>query len=163
MTVVRPLSPSQLAWQPPSAGWSIAQVLEHVVVAADSYLERLRGLVYFHHAAHSEIGITEWEPSIGGWLLVAGLRKSFRMPSPAAWRVTEVRPDIVPAFLDRQDGLTRLLRASAALDWNKVRLSSPVSAMIRLNLGDAFTALVVHAQRHVKQIQRIRDESSFPG
>jgi hypothetical protein len=163
MTVVRPLSKAQLAWKPPSGGWSIGQVLEHIVLSADTYLDKLRGLVYFHHAAHAELGGADWEPSIGGWVLVAGLRKDFKMPSPKLWQVNgEAREDVVTAFLHQQDSLTRLLRASAALEWSKVRLSSPVSTLLRINLGDAFTALVVHAQRHVRQIQRIRDEPSFP-
>jgi len=162
MAIARNLSPAQLAWRPPSGGWSIAHVLEHIVVAADSYLDRLRGLVYFHHAAHAELGVTQWEPSMGGWALVASMRKPWKLPSPKMWQVGEPRADVIGAFLDRQDAITRLLRASAALDWTRVRLASPVSALIRLNLGDCFTILVVHAQRHVQQIERIRRHQDFP-
>lgn len=162
MAIARNLSPEQLAWRPPSQGWSIGQVLEHVVVAADSYLTRLRGLVYFHHAAHAELGVTLWEPSIGGWALVSALRKPWKLPAPKLYQIGEPRPDIIAAFLDRQDAVTRLLRASAALDWSRVRMASPASALIRLNLGDCFTILVTHAQRHVHQMQRIREHADFP-
>jgi hypothetical protein len=162
MAVARGLNTAQLSWTPPAGGWSIGQVLEHIVVSADSYLERLRGLVYFHHAAHAELGTTQWEPSVGGWVLVASMRKPWKLPSPRSWQVGEARPDVTGAFLDRQDAITRLLRASAALEWNRVRLASPVSALIRLNLGDCFTILIVHAQRHVNQMQRIRDSAGFP-
>lgn len=159
MAVARPLTLEQLRWSPPSGGWGIGQILEHIIVSADSYLNKLRGLVYFHHAAHAELGSTQWDPTVAGWLLVASMRKPWKMPSPKAWQVgTEVREDIREAFLERQDSITRLLRASAALDWTKVRVSSPISALIRLNLGDCFTVLVVHAQRHVAQMQAIEKQ-----
>ncbi len=163
MSVVRELEPHQLAWQPPGGGWSIGQVLEHIILANDSYLARMRGLVYFHHAAHAELGVTEWEPTLAGWLLVSAMRSKWRMRAPALWRPgPEPRPDVIRAFLERQDTLTKLIRASAALDWSKVFTTSPVRSFIRLNLGDCFTVMIVHAERHVRQIQRIRDRSGFP-
>jgi hypothetical protein len=35
-----------------------------------------------------------------------------------------------------------------------VRFGSPVTALIRLNLGDGFLILVAHAERHFGQIDR---------
>ena len=66
-------------------------------------------------------------------------------------------PSTVPALLAAIAATDARLRAAAGLDWRAVRLSSPVSRFIRLNLGDAFVILVVHAQRHLGQITRIRD------
>jgi hypothetical protein len=37
-----------------------------------------------------------------------------------------------------------------------VGFSSPVSPLIRLNLGDAFRVLVVHCHRHLGQVERTR-------
>lgn len=159
MAVARTMTPEQLRWSPPAGGWGVGQVLEHLVLTADSYLSKLRGLVYFHHAAHAELGSTQWDPTVAGWLMVASFRKPWKLPAPKLYQVgPEIRADVREAFLDRQDALTRLLRASAALDWNRVRVSSPVSAFIRLNLGDCFTILVVHGQRHVVQLQRIEKQ-----
>ena len=163
MAVAKDLLPEQLEWPPPSGGWSIGQVLEHLVLSADSYLNKLRGLVYFHHAAHAELGTTQWDPTVAGWLLVASMRKPWKMKAPKIWQANTPRPEVLMAFLERQDAITRLLRASAALDWNKVRVASPASALIRLNLGDCFTVLVVHTQRHVDQMQRIREQLERKG
>jgi hypothetical protein len=68
----------------------------------------------------------------------------------------------VNAFIQRQATLTYLLRASAALHWNRVRTTSPVNPLIRLNLGDAFQILIVHAQRHVGQMAQLRETELFP-
>jgi hypothetical protein len=54
------------------------------------------------------------------------------------------------------------VRRAATLDWRRTRTTSPISPLIRLNLGDCFTILVVHAQRHLGQIDRLRGRSDYP-
>ena len=157
------LTPSQLTWQPPGGGWGIAQVLEHLVVAHDSYVNVMRPLIYARNAAHADGGTAAWEPSLMGWMLVAGMRSPRRMPSPAIWKVDGApRDGILDAFKNRQNIVTTFLRAASALDWTRVRFSSPAGRWIRLNLGDGFMILTVHAQRHVKQMERVRDMAGFP-
>jgi hypothetical protein len=162
VTTARDLTPSQLAWNPPEGGWSIAQVLEHLVMVADTYYGVVRPLVYSPLAPAAELGRNAWDPTWMGWLLVASLRSRRRMRAPRIWQVgPDARPGVLQAFLDRQRVLVQLLRAAAALDWRRVRLRSPASGLIRLNLGDAFTALVVHAQRHAQQMERVRRHARF--
>ena len=50
--------------------------------------------------------------------------------------------------------IERLLDASATLPWRRLRFTSPYSALVRPNLGDAFLVLVTHAERHLDQIDR---------
>ncbi len=46
----------------------------------------------------------------------------------------------------------------------KLRMTSPVTPLVRrLNLGDAFVIIVVHAQRHMRQIERVIAAPGFPG
>ena len=59
---------------------------------------------------------------------------------------------MVGEFLDRQHELERLIERSLDREWRRVRLSSPVSRFIRMNVGDAFTVIVRHAERHFRQI-----------
>lgn len=162
-TTARDLTPAQLAWNPPDGGWSVGQVLEHLVTVADSYYRVMRPLVYAPDAPVAELGRNAWDPTWTGWLLVASLRSRRRMPAPRIWRVGPVaRADVLQAFLERQQVLTQLLRAAAALDWKRVRFTSPASRFFRLNLGDGFSALVVHGQRHAQQMERVRRHERFP-
>jgi hypothetical protein len=162
LSVAQGLEDPQLHWRPGEA-WSIGQILEHLVVTSDLYVARVRGKVYSPHAAHVMQGNSRWEPSLVGWMLVKGLRSKKRLRSPAVFRPGPApRPDIVEAFLQRQRTLTQLLRAASALEWNRVRTASPASRLIRLNLGDVFNVLIVHAQRHVKQMSRVREAPEFP-
>lgn len=162
IAVSRDLDAGQLAWRPPGGGWGVGLLLEHLCVANDSYLTMLRPRIYARNAAHSEQGTAFWEPSVAGWILVAGLRSKRRLPAPSMYRVTEPREGVLDAFLARQQMAMTFLRATAALDWTRLRLSSPVSRLVRINLGDAFTIMCVHAQRHIKQMERVRDLAEFP-
>jgi hypothetical protein len=160
--IVSGLADPQLHWSP-ATGWSIGQVLEHLVLTADAYVSRVRGRVYSPKAAHVLQGVATWEPSLMGWLLVKGMRSQRKFPAPKVFAPGPApRPDVVEAFHQRQRTLTQLLLASAALDWNRVRTTSPASPMIRLNLGDVFTILLTHTQRHVHQMERVRDRVDFP-
>ena len=158
------LTPAQLAWQPPGDGWGVAQCLEHLVIAHDAYLNVMRPLIYDRAAAHAEGGAAAWEPSLMGWMLVAALRSKRRLPTQTPFRVTTAPRDaVLDAFKSRQNMLTTFLRAASALDWTRVRFSSPAGRWVRLNLGDGFVILTVHAQRHVKQMEAVRDHAEFPG
>jgi len=157
------LSEEQLAWADGHA-WSLGQVFEHLVLSIDGYVSRIRGRIFSPHAAHVVAETeTDWEPSLMGWMIVKRLRAPRPLPAPRIWVPGPTpRPDVVNAFMQRQSTLTYLLRASSALFWNRVRTTSPVSAVVRLNLGDAFSILMVHAQRHIGQMERIRDRDTFP-
>lgn len=161
--VAKDLGPARLSWNPPEGGWSIGQVLEHLVVVADSYFGILRTLVFRPHTPEAPLGRNPWDPTWMGALLVSSLRSKRRMHAPRIWRVgPEPRADVLRAFLERQQTMVQLMRAAAALDWNRVRFSSPASRLIRLNLGDGLTALIVHGQRHTLQMERIRQHPQFP-
>jgi hypothetical protein len=162
IAVARDLDAAQLAWQPPGGGWGIGQLLEHLCIANDSYLNILRPRIYARNAPHAEQGTTFWEPSLAGWLLVAGLRSKRKLPAPGAFQIKDVREGVLDAFMARQATIMTFMRATAALDWTKLRFSSPVSKLIRVNLGDAFTIMTVHSQRHIKQMERVRDSAGFP-
>ena len=48
------------------------------------------------------------------------------------------------------------------LDYNKTRVRSPVTALLRYSLADAFVVIVVHSQRHLLQVRRVSQLSEFP-
>ena len=161
--VVEGLSDEQLSWAD-GPGWSLGQLLEHLVLSADSYFARVRGRIFDPHAVHTGLDMeADWEPSLMGWMLVKRLHSPRALPAPRIFAPGPApRPAVFNAFLQRQTTFTYLLRSSAALYWNKVRATSPVSPMIRLNLGDVFTILMVHAQRHIGQMERVRAQDRFP-
>ncbi|HEV2130980.1 MAG TPA: DinB family protein [Longimicrobiaceae bacterium] len=159
------LSAAQLRWTPPSGGWSIAQVFEHLVTAHTQYLEKMRPLIREARERGDRAARGEWRPSLaGGFLLRSVDPKNERGgPSPRSWRpAAEPRTDAIEAFLRTQEELLDLLHRAEGLDLNRIRTSSPVSWLIRLNLGDCFAILAAHGQRHMRQVERIRANAAFP-
>ncbi len=163
LTVAYGLSDEQLAWSQPD-GWSVGQLFEHLVIASDSYFGKMRGRIFDAHAPHTFAETqVEWEPSLMGWMMVKRLRSPRAMPAPRIFTPSPTpRPAVVNGFIQRQATLTYLLRASAALHWNRVRVTSPANLLIRMNLGDAFQILIVHAQRHIGQMAQLREMDMFP-
>jgi hypothetical protein len=157
------LSRAQLDWSPPSGGWSMGQVLEHLCIANDSYLDRVRATL--GSAPRLQPGADPaWRPSImGGWLARSLAPGSRRLPAPRMYRpAPHARPGVLEAFLHGQRELVELVDVAAGVDLRRGGLSSPVSRLIRLNLGDCFAIPIVHEQRHFGQLQRIRAHPAFP-
>jgi hypothetical protein len=69
---------------------------------------------------------------------------------------------VIEEFLETQLRIKELMIRAEDISWTRARLGSPVSSLIRLNLGDAFTIGVVHEERHLGQIERIRSMPEFP-
>jgi len=142
-----------LDWQPPQGGWSAGQVLEHLCVANDSYLVELRKLLSRSTPATRNVGDAMWRPSFAGRLLVRSMESPRKLPAPKAWRPAPApRPNVIAEFLARQREIEALIERSMGTEWQRMRMASPVAAFIRMNIGDAFTVLVRHAERHFRQI-----------
>lgn len=142
---------------PPSGGWSIARIFEHLCIADASYVEGCLPKALAKARARRDRPRSEWRPSLIGGLLrraLANLQK--KLPAPRIYRVgQEVRPDVVQAWRRGVRALREHVLAADGLDLN-TRLSSPVKWWIRLNLGDALAIPVVHGHRHLAQVERTR-------
>jgi hypothetical protein len=145
-----------LTRRPPDGGWSIAEVLEHLVVSADSYLSAMRPLVQAKSGGTADADVT-WKPTLMGGLLAASLRSPRKMAAPRRYKPGPApRPHVLEEFLRRQEEVGHLLTDAGKMDWRRVRMRSPVLPIINLNIGDALTVLVVHAERHATQIERVK-------
>jgi len=153
------LTEAQLGWVPREGGWSVGQVLEHLVLGGTVYNEHLRPLV--EGAPKSR---APWRPSPMGRLLVWSLRPAQRRKLKAPKIISpgpDPRSGVLAAFLECQSELAGLMRRCEGVDL-RAKTRSPVNRLIPLNLGDCFAVLVVHARRHLEQIARIRGAEGFP-
>lgn len=141
---------------PPDGGWSVAQVFEHLCVANASYLDGPLPAAVARAVARGR-SEKAWRPSlIGGWLTKSLVEGAKPLPAPRPYRVgPSPREHVVDDFLA---GIARTRALMLEVDGCDlgVGLASPVSPLIRLNLGDAFRILVVHSHRHLAQAERAR-------
>ena len=85
------------------------------------------------------------------------------LPAPKVFRPSQSTiVDPLGIFLKQQETFLHFVRASDGVDYNKVRLRSPVTPLMRYSLADAFVVTVVHGWRHLAQARRVREMSGFP-
>ncbi len=159
------LSGEQLHWPPPGGGWSVAQVFEHLAASNESYLTRIPEVLQRARTAGAAPNGAIWKPSFFGNLLIRSLDPSSTrsMPAPKIWRPTHTRPDgALERFIRSQEQIAALIPGARGVDLTRIRVASPASRLVRVNLGDVFRILVVHGQRHLGQVQRVTGEEEFP-
>jgi hypothetical protein len=141
---------------PPDGGWSVAQVFEHLCVANQSYLDGPLGPAI---ARARTLGPSQraWRPSfMGGWLTGVLVEGTKSMQAPKLYRVGPTpREHVVDAFLAGIGRVRALMHEADGHDL-RVGLASPVTPLLRMNLGDAFRIMVVHSHRHLAQAERAR-------
>jgi hypothetical protein len=163
--VVRDLNQSQLNWKPAPEKWSIAQCLDHLAVTSHGFD------LYFTQAlarGRKKWPVTsppKYRPSfMGGWLIKQVEPVTGRnLPAPKVFRPSSSEIDqALEKFLAQQEKFLEFVRATKGIDYNKTRLRSPVTPLMRYSLADAFVVTVVHGQRHLAQARRVRDTPGFP-
>ena len=158
--LVRAVRSEQLQWRPPAGGWSMAEVLEHLTVTNEQYLAAMAAAKTVPARPNS----TVWRPSVMGALLNFAMRKpKLRMKSPRVFAPgPQPREHVFHEFLRTQLELRRALERALSSDLRRTRVASPAAGMVRFNLGDCFEILVSHADRHLGQVERIRQQPAFP-
>jgi hypothetical protein len=160
------LTEEQLNWRTEPGSWSPGECVLHVNVSNRLFLDAIETRMQ----EARERGLLREGPFRYGWLerwfvreLEPPVRRSMRAP-----RI--FRPQPRRAGASDIAELGRLLeRAIAAMhaakgvDLARVKVASPVSPLIRWQLGAAFHIVVAHTDRHLQQAERVMQNPAFPG
>jgi DinB family protein len=163
--VVAGLNETQLNWKPAPEKWSIAQCLEHLTVATEEFEPYFTKAISENREKRRAVNSPAYRPTFLGGLLINYLlpesTKKLRAPKllkPAASQIA----GSLEKFLNQQKRFLDFVRQADGIDYNKTRLRSPVTALMRYSLADAFVLTVVHEQRHLAQARRVRETPGFP-
>ena len=164
--LVAHLTEAQLNWRPASDSWSIAQCLDHLAVTLEKDDQYLRDAIAKGREKRRVQGAVAYRPTMfGGWLIKQLLPETTRkMRAPKVFRPAESSAiaGALERFLQQQDKFLNFVSEAREIDYNKTRLRSAVTPLIRYSLADAFVMIVVHGQRHLAQARRVRDMTAFP-
>lgn len=160
------LSEADLNWSPAPGSWSIAQCLDHLAVTSEKYQPFLAEAIARGRARYPSSAPPAYRPSLMGRWLIGKLSPGWsgRLPAPRVFRPSE-SPQIVGALeklLRQQEDFLRFVNSAEGLDYNRVRLRSPVTPLLRYSLADTLVMTVVHSQRHLQQARRVREAAGFP-
>jgi hypothetical protein len=164
--LVNGLSEAQLNWKPAPGSWSIAQCLEHLTVATEGFDQYFEKAIASGREKRSMDGAVPYRPTrLGGWLIRQLVPEATRkVPAPKIFRPAESSSieGALERFLQQQERFVRFVKDTAGIDYNKTKLRSPVTPLMRYSLADAFVLTVVHGRRHLGQAQRVRETPGFP-
>lgn len=155
------LDDEALAWGPPAGGWSIGQIMQHLVVTLDNYLPRIEDALSRLERDGVRLDPRDFthRPSLLGRLLLRAVEPNnpSRFPAPKSFNPGTILPrDLRTTFKRRHDRLDHALHRGDGLNLNRGAVATPVFPFPRLNPGDALKVMVLHAARHERQAARVR-------
>lgn len=145
-----------LRWRADNSTWCVLECLEHLNLYGDFYLPQIETKIN-NAKAVAEPEFTSG--LLGGYFSKAMLpkektnkMKTFKNKNPIH---SNLSIQVIDRFINQQKTLLLLISQSKKISLNKVKISTTISSLINLRLGDAFQFLINHNIRHFNQINRI--------
>ena len=163
--LVEGLSEAQFNWRPSPGAWSIAECLAHLNVTGQFFLPRIDRRT---REARADGMLSEGPFRYGllARVLVRGMeppaKLKFKAPKIFQPMSEHLSAVIVPAFMSLQDQLVERLGAARGVDLGRVKVTSPVSRLVKISLGQVFPFIAAHERRHLWQARRVREDTNFP-
>ena len=147
--LVSGLSEAQLNWKPAPDKWSIAQCLDHLAVTSRKFDPYFTAAIARARQKWPVTSSPSYRPTlIGGWLIKQVTPETGRsLPAPKVFRPSESSniQGALESFLKQQERFLAFVRETDGVDYNKTRLRSPVTPLMRYSLADAFVVKPIGA------------------
>lgn len=159
------LNSEQLNWKPSPEKWSIAQCLDHLVVANSTYIPIFDAIL--EHGYHP----TWWQrmsPFSGffGKIMVKSLgpvpKRKYKSPQIFRPSSSNIDTGIKSRFEKQHRDLKTTFPKLISLGPGRMIISSPASKFITYSLQHALELIAGHNQRHVNQAMAILHHPNFP-
>lgn len=166
-TLFGDLNSEQLNWKPSPKQWSVGEGLEHLHITIGFYCTNLgNALEEARKRGDSSSGSTKVKHTLPGRMLLMGVNPTGKMKVKTfkafEFQGSEVATDILERFTASHNTFLDLMTQCNGLDLNRIKISSPISGLIRLNANDAFEINTGHAERHINQAERVTQTAGFP-
>lgn len=159
LSQLKEISNEQLTANPATGGWSIAQVIEHLNTYNAFYLPVI-GKALKQAVVDKSSGI--FKPGILGDYFVKMMQpkngrviKKYKAASRHVPGNAINARVVMQTYLDGQQKLLQLLETASNYNISSIKISTSISRIIKLKLGDVFRFLIAHQQRHFVQIEVI--------
>ncbi len=160
-TNILPNVPAERLNQQPEPGkWSIAQVLEHILITLDLYYSKIDPAVARAQPAQNHEQQVYKMGFIGGQIVnwIQNPKRKFpkfKLIQPKPADAPEPIPaSIVDDYLAALADFQQRLDTWAQYDLRKTRFPNPLFSPHKFQLGDAILEHVIHFERHWQQIHR---------
>jgi len=145
-----------LQWRPEQEAWNVLECLEHLNLYGDFYLPQMEQAIKQSATEREAV----FKPGILGAYFAKSMlpgnkpnkMKTFKDKNPIG---SNLNCDVIDRFIRQQMKTLELLQQARKVSLNKIKISTSISMLIRLKLGDTFRFLINHIIRHMMQIERI--------
>lgn len=151
------LSDEALHLRPRPDAWNALECIAHLNHYADFYQAEIRRRTA---ATKHRADLTTFTSSWLGNKFAAGMKpgpktrkvKTFKNANPVNFG-REIGRDELDKFAAHLEDLLALLEDAAAVDLTRTKVSTSISPLLRLRLGDALRTVIYHNWRHVAQAE----------
>ena len=159
------LSSEQLNWKPSEESWSIAQCLEHLIMANNAYFTDLRNITGGTYKMSFWEMYSPFTRILGHVMkdrLQEQVKKKMKAPKKIRPAKSEIRINIIDRYYKNLDVFLGYISNCKDVDIDKTIITSPIISLITYNLRDSFTFLIQHEHRHINQGIRVKTNERFP-
>ena len=158
---VSPLSSEQLNQAMPNGDWSIARVLQHMILANSMYLEILPPLIASAESGSSDLRHTWFGKAL---IKIAGPKGNVAAPSQMVPDDKQYGESILDEWVAQQNTAIELMISAKGKNLNQLRFKNPFLRLFTMNVSDTFAIMTTHTDRHFRQIlERVIVASLLPG
>jgi hypothetical protein len=158
------LTEEQLNWKPAADSWSVAQCLDHLLKTNEQFYPE------FAKLASGNRKNTFWQnyspfTGMGGRFLVNAVMndsKKVKAPSKDIVPPSDIEDGIVEKFTANIKDVCDKIEACSSADLKKTVVTSPFLSVMTYTLDDAYSVLVEHSKRHIRQAKWVMDTTGFP-
>jgi hypothetical protein len=131
--------------------WSPAEVLEHIVISHQVYLDRMQVAM----AGGPKGGDRPVRFSFIGRFLMKAAGPNGNAPAPKSMvpRPGPYTREVVERFEEQQRAMADLATACDDLDTSAMGYRNPIFKLFKMNVADGFGIYIEHVERHVRQIE----------
>ncbi len=158
------LSEKQINWKPSEEKWSIGECIDHLDVTHKLYSYQIKGLQPL--IDDSSKGLFKFKHTFSGRMLLKYVDpdspkkvKTFKIFKPS---MRQINTNIIRSFCEEVETMISFAEKLHGADLTKIKISSPVTKLLRMNVGDAFLTNLFHDKLHLNQAEKTKDETNFP-
>lgn len=159
LALVTGMDEATLVRRPASGGWSVAEILQHLILTAEAMQPRVEVAISGleragrRSAARSGLGVM-------GWLLVKALEPPPRMKSrtSAPFEPLDLRDPqaLAGCLIESNARLAVMIARATGLATTAASIASPFDARVKYNVYAALRITLVHARRHLWQAREAK-------
>lgn len=156
------LSDEELVWEPAPGKWSIAECLKHIVIANSTYIKDIEKRLLKAEVKTIEYPISF---SITGRLFLYAVdpKYKWKVPAPKLFKPVkenkvENGTETVKEFLKLQEEIIGVSLKACAYDHQHVNTYSPLSKLLKFNVGEQLYIMMRHTKRHINQAKRVKTQ-----